>query len=218
MSQVTPLPSGLTLPPTWRGRLDTTGVEEALDQIRLAWGWIVSGQTEVDVLTRCLRMGSWASRFGTHADRDLVAHLLTFRCHQLATASADLDRPRLDEAFAELRRRGVVALVDFFCCGYCLGSVTGYEHPALDQVASPPQGFLFLQESRPSAPPGRQAVLVNCGVLGGGCDQPPGGSGTDPAAGSLIDEVVAPTLVAHGFTLSPRGRHQVIRDAAWGPD
>lgn len=217
MSQVTPLPPGLTLPPSWRGRLDAPEVDEVLDGVRMAWGWIVSGETEVEALATCIGIGSWASRLGAHADRDLAAHLLSFRRQQLATATADLQRYRLDGAFAELRRRGVVALVDFFCCSYCLGSITGYEHPELEQVVLPAQGYLFLQEPHSAAPPGRRGVLVNCGLPGGGCDQPPGGSGTDPTAGSLIDEVVAPTLVAHGFTLGPQGRHLVIRDAAWGP-
>ena len=187
-----------------------------LEGIRMAWGWIVSGQTEVDALTTCLGFGSWASRLGTDADRDLAAHLLSFRRQQLATATADLERSRLDEAFVELRRRGVVALVDFFCCSYCLGSITGYEHPELDQVVLPPRGYLFLHQPLFSAPPGRRGVLVNCGLPGGGCDQPAKGSGTDPVAGSLIDEVVTPTLVAHGFTLGPQGRHLAIRDATWG--
>lgn len=217
MSQVTPLPPGLTLPPSWRGRLDVPEVDEVLDGVRLAWGWIVSGETEVEALTACLRIGSWASRLDTHAGRDLAAHLLSFRRQQLATAAADLERSRLDGAFAELRRRGVVALVDFFCCSYCLGSITGYEHPELEQVVLPPRGYLFLHQPLSSAPPGRRGVLVNCGLPGGGCDQPAEGSGADPAAGSLIDEVVTPTLVAHGFTLSPHGRHLAIRDAAWGP-
>jgi hypothetical protein len=101
---------------------------------------------------------------------------------------ARTDCDRLDDAFAALEARGVIARQHFTCCGTCGSTEIGDEIDAVQQAGGPTRGYAFYHEQDTEAATEGRGLYLNYGA----CDE------GEEAALAVARDIVT-QIEAHGL-------------------
>jgi hypothetical protein len=133
--------------------------------------------------------------FATLYAHSMVEEAVESHLEEQSTWPEQTDCDRLDAAFAELEKGGIICRQNFTCCGTCGSTEIWDEIEETDNAANNVRGYVFYH--------GQDAVGA---VEGAGCYLNYGSVvGTESAALSVADEVVA-TLERHGLRTSWNGK------------
>jgi hypothetical protein len=135
------------------------------------------------------------------AGRALSAHI----AEQLSwPATTDCDR--LDAAFAELDRSGIVARQHFSCCGTCGSHEIHDEIDQAEKAGLLTRGFTFFHIQDTEHAVGGESLYLSYGAVD-----------RDQAAGVAIGHEVVEILGRHGLTPAWNGKHanRIALPLAW---
>lgn len=121
---------------------------------------------------------------------EVAAHLRAQRDWPSVT-----DCDRLDDAFAELTRSGIVCRQDFSCCGNCGVAEIGGEIETERQAGVPVRGYAFYHMQDTESAAGGYGLGLNYGALEKGED-----------AALTVGRKITETLERHGLKTDWNGR------------
>ncbi|HEX6873362.1 MAG TPA: hypothetical protein VF163_19875 [Micromonosporaceae bacterium] len=135
------------------------------------------------------------------ADQALRAHLA-----EQATWPERTDCDRLDDAFAELDRSGILARQHFSCCGTCGLDEIRDEMGQLDKAGQPTRGFTFFHVQDTEHAVAGESLYLSYGA-----------ANRDQEASVEIGHEVVATLSRHGLRPAWNGKiaHRIALPLTW---
>jgi hypothetical protein len=127
----------------------------------------------------------------TLAERALAGHVA-----EQETWPAVTDCDRLDDAFAELDRAGIVARQHFSCCGTCGATEIHDEMEQAEKAGLPVRGFTFFHVQDTEHAVGGEWLYLSYGAVH-----------KDQEAAIAIGHEIVDVLGRHGLTPSWNGKH-----------
>ena len=125
------------------------------------------------------------------ADRALSAHVA-----DQANWPDTTDCDRLDTAFAELDRTGIVARQHFSCCGTCGAHEIHDEMDQAEKAGTPPRGYTFFHVQDTEHAVGGDLLYLSYGAVN-----------RDKTASVAVGREVVAVLGLHGLSPAWNGKH-----------
>jgi hypothetical protein len=125
------------------------------------------------------------------ADRALSAHVA-----DQANWPDTTDCDRLDTAFAELDRTGIVARQHFSCCGTCGAHEIHDEMDQAEKAGTPPRGYTFFHVQDTEHAVGGDLLYLSYGAVN-----------RDKTASVAVGREVVAVLGRHGLSPAWNGKH-----------
>lgn len=121
--------------------------------------------------------------------------------------TGETDNERLDEAFAELDRKGIVARQNFTCCQTCGHAEIFYDIERAENAGRPPRGYVFFHMQDTESAVRNGYLYLAYGSV----------SGEEKESKVIADEIVA-TLKKHGLEADWNGSVRAricVREFDW---
>jgi hypothetical protein len=134
-------------------------------------------------------------------ERALLAHVA-----EQANWFGPTDCDRLDAAFAELDRAGIVARQHFSCCGTCGAHEIHDEMDQAEKAGTPSRGYTFFHVQDTEHAVGGESLYLSYGA-----------AEKDQTASVAIGHEVVATLGRHGLSPTWNGKHahRIARPLTW---